>query len=91
MVYDIKTMQLSNQTKIAIVSAACLLGLTVILKNVVHVPAEILSRDIVLYIIIFPFFGIIFPSVEKRNGIKMVYWYLTILVVTAAIIAVYAF
>jgi hypothetical protein len=83
-------MQLSNQTKIAILSAACLLGLTVILKNIIHVPAEVLSRDIVLYIIIFPLFGIVFQSVEKKNSCKPIYWYITILIVTAAIIAVYA-
>jgi hypothetical protein len=83
-------MQLSNQTKIAILSAACLLGLTVVLKNILHVPAEILSRDIVLYIIIFSFFGIIFPSAEKKNCCKLIYWYLTILVVTLAIIGVHA-
>jgi hypothetical protein len=83
-------MQLSDQTKIASLSATCLLGLTVILKNVLRVPAEVLSRDIVLYIIIFPLFGIVFPSVEKKNSCKPIYWYITILAVTAAIVAVYA-
>jgi len=83
-------MQLSNQTKIATFSAICLLGLTIILKNVIHVPAEVLSRDIILYIIIFPLFGIVFPSVEKKNCCKPIYWYMTILIVTVAIITVYA-
>jgi len=83
-------MQLSNQTKIATLSAICLLGLTIVLKNIIHVPAEVLSRDIVLYIIIFSLFGIVFPSVEKKNYCKPIYWYITILMVTAAIITVYA-
>ncbi len=82
-------MRLSNQTKIATVSAVCLLGLTVILKNIIHVPAEILSKDIVLYIIIFSSFGIVFPSVERTNCCKPIYWYVAILIVTVAIISVY--
>lgn len=83
-------MKLSDQTKIAIFSAVCLFGLTVTLKNIVRVPAEILSRDLILYIAVFPLFGIIFPSVEgnaKCN--KPIYWYLSILIVTVAILAVY--
>ena len=83
-------MKLSNQSKIAIFSAACLLGLTVILKNVVGVSAEILSRDIVNYIIIFSVFGTVLPSAGEKYSSKPIYWYLAILATTLGIIAVYA-
>ena len=41
---------LSDQTKIASVSALCLMGLIIVLKNVLHVPPEVLSRDVILFI-----------------------------------------
>ncbi len=82
-------MKLSNQTKIAIFSGACLLGLIVILKNIMRVPAEILSRDFAYYVILFLLFGSIFPSIEAINRCKPFYWYLAIIVITVAIITSY--
>ncbi len=83
-------MKLSNQTKISIFSAICLLGLVVVLKNVLRVPAEILLRDIIIYIPFYSVISIIYPSVdENKKYNKPTYWYLTILIVTLAILAVY--
>ena len=45
-------MELSNQVKISIVAGACLLVLVITLKNILNIPAETLSRDIILYIFI---------------------------------------
>lgn len=85
-------MKISNQTKIAIFSGACLFGLVVILKNVLRVPAEILSRDIIIYIPLYSIISIIFPSVEGNGKCnKPIYWYISILTVTLAILAVYVF
>jgi len=61
-----------------------------VLKNIIHVPAEILSRDIILYIFLYSLFGIIFPSTKEKNP-QVSYWYAAMIVVTVAIIAVYAF
>jgi len=84
-------MKLTDQTKVSIFSAACLLGLVVVLKNFLRVPAEILLRDIVLYIIYFSAFSIVFPSLEEKSKWnKPLYWYLVIIITTVAIIAVYA-
>lgn len=84
-------MKLSNQTKIAIFSGACLIGLMVILKNVMRVPAEMLLRDLAYYVVLFLLFGSIFPSIEQINQCKPFYWYLALTVITVAIIASYAY
>jgi hypothetical protein len=85
---------LSDQTKIASVSAICLMGLIIVLKNVVHVAPEVLSRDIILYI---PFylFCVWFPwtydrPVKKSKLDRPLVWSLVILAVTFGIITVYA-
>ncbi len=85
---------LSDQTKIASVSALCLMGLIVILKNVVRVSPEVLSRDVILFIPTYLFFGW-FPSVYDRRVKKAkldrpLVWSLIIVAVTFGIITVYA-
>ncbi len=47
---------LSDEVKVASVSALCLMALVVLLKNVVHVSASVLSHDIIIYIVIYSFF-----------------------------------
>lgn len=85
---------LSGEAKIAIVSALCLIGLTVVLKNVLHVSPEVLSRDIILYITLFSLFGIL-PSIIGGQAMKSkldrpLFWSLVIVAVTVGIVAVYA-
>jgi len=85
---------LSDQTKIASVSALCLMGLIIVLKNVLQVPPEVLSRDIILFVPTYLFFGW-FPSVsgrrvKKSNLDRPLVWSLVILAVTFGIITVYA-
>ena len=85
---------LSDQTKIAGVSAICLMGLIIVLKNVVHVSPEVLSRDVILLIPAYFFFGW-FPSVYNRRMKKSkldrpLFWSLVILALTFGIITVYA-
>jgi hypothetical protein len=53
--------RLGDREIVALVSAACLIGLTVVLKNVLLVPAETLSRDIVWHIIIYSSLAIFSP------------------------------
>jgi len=85
---------LSDQTKIASVSALCLMGLIIVLKNVLHVPPEVLSRDVILFIPTYLFFGW-FPSIYHRRVKKSkldrpLVWSLVILAVTFGTITVYA-
>ena len=85
---------LSDQTKIASVSALCLMGLIIVLKNVLHVPPEVLSRDVILFIPTYLFFGW-FPSIYHRRVKKSkldrpLVWSLVILAVTFGTITLYA-
>ena len=88
------SLQLANKTKVSIVAATCLLGLVVALKNIVGVPAEILSGAIVPFILIYSAFGILYPepgaNVRMSALDKPLYWSLLIVLVTAGIIIVYA-
>ena len=87
-------MKLTDQTKVSIVAGVCLFGLVAVLKNVVHIPGEILSRDVLLYIIIYSAFGIAYPAKsEEATRSRLdnpLYWGLLIVLITLAIIGVYA-
>jgi hypothetical protein len=85
---------LSDEVKVASVSAICLLSLVVVLKNVLDVSATVLSRDLIIFIIVYSGFWMI-PALnaarEKRSRFERpLFWGLMIVAVTAAIIAVYA-
>jgi hypothetical protein len=85
---------LSSKTKVYVVSAVCLLGLVVILKNILGIPADVLSRDVVLFIIVYSAFSIVYP--EQRVGSpsspldRPLVWSLLILLVTVALVVLYA-
>ena len=85
---------LSDEIKIASVFAICLIGLTVVLKNVLRLSPEVLSRDIIIYIIIYSSFWML-PSISGQRAMKSkldrpLVWSLVILAVTFGIITVYA-
>lgn len=86
--------QLSNKVKVSIVTAVCLLGLVVTLKNILGVSAEVLSRDVVWFILIYSAFSIIYPDpgadARASNFDRPLYWSLLIVLVTVAIIMMYA-
>ena len=93
-------MKSTDRAKVAVVIAACLLGLTVVLKNVLNIPADVLSQDIVLYIIIYGIFFVTLNFTEevpkegaasRRTYDNPWVWSAVIIVVTLAIIAVNAF
>ena len=87
-------MKLSDKDKVSIVAGICLFGLVVVLKNVLLIPADILSRDILVYIIIYWAFTVFsLPAKEemkKSKYDKPLYWSLFIIFITLAIIMVYA-
>jgi len=84
----------SDEIKIAGVAAICLIGLTVVLKNIVNVSPEVLSRDIIIYIIIYSGFWLL-PSLgegpAKIAGVdRSVFGSAFLVIMTVAIITVYA-
>ncbi len=87
-------MNLSDKDKVSIVAGICLFGLVVVLKNILLVPADILSRDILIYIIIYWSFTVFSPTVKndakKSKYDKPLYWSLLIILITVAIVVVYA-
>jgi hypothetical protein len=93
-------MRPTDKAKVAVVTAACLIGLTVVLKNVLNIPADVLSRDIIVYIIIY--LGFIFvlnfqeeapqeTTTRRRAYDSPWFWSAVIIGMTLAILAVYAF
>jgi hypothetical protein len=83
-------MKLSNNVRISIVAAVCLLVLVITLKNILNIPAETLSRDIILYIFIYSLFSVLTSMKEETKYDNAKYWYLSIIITTLAIIGVYA-
>jgi membrane protease YdiL (CAAX protease family) len=87
-------MKLNDKDKVSIVTGICLFGLVVVLKNVLLIPADILSRDILVYIVIYWAFTVFsLPAKEEGKKFKFdkpLYWSLLIILITLAIIAVYA-
>lgn len=86
--------RLSDEVKISSVSAICLLGLVVVLKNVLQVAPEVLSRDIIIYIIVYSGFWLL-PSFTNDRAKRTkfdtpLFWSLLIVATTLAIIALYA-
>ncbi len=86
--------ELTNKLHVSLVSAACLLGLVIVLKNILLVPVQILTQNIVLFIMFYAVYGVLCPntSTEKKNTwhANPLYWDLLVILVTVAIIAVYA-
>ncbi len=92
-------MRATDKAKVAVVIAACLIGLTVVLKNVLNIPADVLSQDIVLYIFIYGIFFVTLNFTEeaprKETASRRTYdnpwvWSAVVIVVTLAIIVVNA-
>ncbi|MGB8648297.1 MAG: hypothetical protein WCF84_23880 [Anaerolineae bacterium] len=85
--------QFDDRMKASLVSAVCLVGLVIALRNVLHVPAEILSRDVVIYILIYSVFSILYPTqreeFRKQTFNRPLYWSLALGVMTLAIVFLY--
>ena len=78
---------------IPLTAGLCLIVLTVILKNILQVPAEKLSFDIILYIIIYTGFVIMYPFMDETEPVsppRTMLWIFVIVIITCAIIGVYA-
>ena len=92
-------MKAANKAMVGIVAAICMMGLIVVLKNVLSISADVLSRDMIVYVIVY--FGFITAvnfteeTPSRQDAPKKTYdnpwvWSAITVVVTLAIIAVYA-
>jgi len=85
---------LSDEVKVASVSAVCIMALVVVLKNVLHVPAAELSRDTVLlsffYAVVWMIPWLSGWREKKSRFDEPLFWSLLIVAITIAIIALYA-
>jgi len=83
-----------NQTLVALTAGACLLALVIALRNILNVPTEQLTRDLILYIGIFGGLATSYPLVTRRRADLTIshpgLWIAVIVVVTLAIIVMYA-
>ncbi|MFA4861253.1 hypothetical protein [Methanoregula sp.] len=78
---------------VPLTAGICLILLTVVLKNVLLVPAEQLSSTMILYIIIYMGFIVSYPFADKEtsgSSTRTVLWMGACILMTLGIIAVYA-
>ncbi len=83
----------NGRIAVPLTAGICLILLTVILKNVIQLPATQLSSDILLFIIIYFGFIISFPFTDtSRHGSSSpaMLWMGAIILATLGIIVVYA-
>lgn len=84
---------MDSRVIIPLTSGICLILLAVVLKNVLLVPAQQLSSDMILYIIIYMGFIISYPlsgDTKPGSSTRLKLWIGIIILCTLAIILVYA-
>ncbi len=82
------------RTLVALTAGACLLALVIALNNILNVPAEQLTTDLLLFISILGGLATSYPLVTRRRGDLAIshpgLWITLIVTVTMAIIVLYA-
>lgn len=81
-------MELADEVKVALVTATCILGITIIFKNILHVQADLLVTNSPIYLLIV--YIIVKDQTKKSKYCRPIYWSLAIIFVTLLIIALYA-
>ncbi len=80
-------MKLADEVKVALVTAACVLGIAIIFKNVLHVQADFIVSNGPFYLFIV--YLITRGQAKKSKCDKPLYWSLAIIFVTLLTIALY--
>lgn len=89
---DLVTSLKKNQ--VVLTASICLFALVVVLKNVLLVPYDTLMRDVVIYIIIY--FGFVVFALkiddkeDREEALSPLLWDAVIVIITLAIMAIYA-
>lgn len=83
-----------GQTLVALTAGACLLALVIALKNILDIPPERLTMDLVLSICILGGLATSYPLVTRRRSESAIshpgLWIVAIVMVTMAIIVLHA-
>jgi len=83
-----------GQTLVALTAGACLLALVIALKNILNVPAERFTTDLVLCICILGGLATSYPFVTRKRSESAIshpcLWIAAIVLVTMAIIVLHA-
>jgi hypothetical protein len=82
----------NDRVIISLTAGICIILLAVVLKNILLVPANRLSSDMILYLIIYTGFVVTFPLVGDTgtgSSTRTMTWVGVIILVTLAIIAIY--
>jgi hypothetical protein len=83
-----------GQTLVALTAGACLLALVIALKNILDVPTERLTVDLVLSICILGGLATSYPFITRRRSESAIshpgIWIAAIVIVTMAIIVMHA-
>ena len=83
----------NDRVIVSLTAGICIILLAVVLKNILLVPAGRLASDMILYIIIYSGFAVTFPLVGETgtgSSTQTMLWAGVIVLITLAIIAVYA-
>ena len=83
-----------RQQQVILVASACVIALTIALKNILMVPAEILTRDIAIYSILYLGF-LVFAfrpggNYERSGTVSPLAWDVLVVIITLTILLVYA-
>jgi hypothetical protein len=83
-----------GHTLVALTAGACLLALVIALKNILNIPIERLTTDLVIYVCILGGLATSYPLVTRRRSATVIrhpgLWIALIVIVTMAIIVMYA-
>lgn len=83
-----------KQQQVILTASICLIALAIVLKNVLFVPTDILIRDMEIYIIIYIGFSLFTfkadGSYELAGKMSPLVWDALIVLITLAIIGIYA-
>ncbi|MDD1667373.1 MAG: hypothetical protein LUO96_02780 [Methanomicrobiales archaeon] len=83
-----------KQQHVVLTASICVIALTIALKNVLHVPAEVLTRDMAVYTIIYlGFLAFVFRpdgNYGKSGTVSPYAWDTLVVLITLSILAVYA-
>jgi len=82
------SMKIPDEVKIALVTAACVLGIATVFKNLLHVQAEFIISISPVYLFIV--YIITRDHAKNSKCDRPLYWSLAIIFVTLLIIALYA-
>ncbi len=64
-------MKAANRAMVGIVAAVCMMGLIVVLRNILSISADVLSRDMIIYVVVYFGFITAVNIAEELPGDRM--------------------